>query len=172
MYSLDDFPIFNNFIESQFNTKKIYAADTYRITTEGALKKRIDEYMFLSYDICEYGSENPNAFYQDVIRSMPEIYKSKSKKNNDDDFKRFAYAVFKQVKPKILKNYENACWRSLKIIYDHPKRASVTLAAMCLTQVYGKKMKTKMQIYNNNSATKTTLQMYREAFSLQHLQKT
>ena len=77
MYSLDHFPVFDNFIQSHINTKKIYAADSYVITTEGALQKRIDEFMFLSYDTWEYGSENPNAFYEDVIRSMPEICKSK-----------------------------------------------------------------------------------------------
>ena len=166
-YNLNEFPELHNFLKCNYNISKVNACDTYQVNDEGKLCKMTDDFMFISYDTWEYNADNPNAFYEDFNRSASEQPSSHLGKQ-DDDFKQFAFAVRRKIKPKIVKKHEAKCMKFLKIIYDYPKRLSVPVAAMCVNQMFSTKLKTTMHKYDNKSKTKLILQKLREQFSLLH----
>ena len=168
-HNLDEFPELNTFLNNHFSISRVHAGDTYKINSGGSLCKMTDDYMFISYDIWEYNADNQNAFYEDFSRSAIESssYSNEiSKKADNQDFEQFAFAVMRKVKRRIVEKHEEKCLKFLKIIYEHPKRLSIPVAALCVNQMFNTKLKTTMQKYDNKNKTKVILQRLREKFSL------
>lgn len=139
------------------------------MNSEGNLCKMTNDYMFISYDVWEYNAGNQNTFYEDFNRSAlesPTYLNHNSTKTGDQDFEQFAFAVMRKVKQKIVRKHENKCLRFLKVIYDYPKRLPVSVAAICVNQMFNTKLKTTMQKYDNKNKTKVLLQKLRKEFSL------
>lgn len=179
-YNLNEFPVLNEYLNSQFGLTNVHGGDSFQISSEGKLIRHMDDYMFCSYDIWEYGSDRRNAFYDDLNRGALETRPSQRNKNtgvqnesvycskkNDVEFETFAYLTFRYIKSRIARKHEQKCWRLLRIIYDHPKPVSAKVAALCVNQMFSTKLKTSMRKYNNKKKIKMLMQEFREAFSCQ-----
>lgn len=160
---IKQFPDLFNFLNKNFNLSQ--TTEYVYVDREGKLCKRLHDFMFHSYNIFEYGLPTSKAFYEDFGRSFPEN-RCQHSNQSTMTFEQFGNAVLNKVKSKIVKNHCEECWRFLRIIFDHPRRTSVSIAALCINQVFGHKIETSMRKYNNTIKTKSTLQLFRKEFSL------
>lgn len=188
VYNLEDFPELNEFLSSHFNLEKRINADTVKINDSGDLIKHVDEHMFLSYDVGDYvtNQSKDNVFYQDFNRSDKE-HKSRTKPIPYDKLKKMkTYCAYSQTPPKnnqvfeeyldqtlhfVDKKYrsnenEKLIFRFLKIIYDDPNRTDPETSAICINQMFRKELSSSMVWYDNTKKMKSTLQKFRQHFSL------
>lgn len=188
VYNLDEFPELNDFMANEYNVKGTHNVDTLKISDSGELMKNDDDYMLLSYNAGDYHSniEREKLFYDDFIRGFPEQkYTSKTisyqqlKKRKtfcpyqkdtpkkEDEFEQYVHETFRHIDPNI-RTIENEAllWRFLKIIFDHPQRTSIEISAMCINQMFRKEFSSAMVEYDNTKKMKSTLQKFREHFSL------
>ena len=166
-YKLEEFPDLNDFLKVNYNVSKVYAGDTFRISFDSKLCRNIDDYMFHSYDLWEYSADRPNVFFEDQMRSEEEsiLKPRRSPKHQFKEFEKFVNVTLRQVREKIVNRHRSSCFRLLKIIHDHPQQIPTSVAAMCVNQMFGRKLKPSMVKYKNTKKIKAILQDIRERFS-------
>lgn len=166
-YGLEKFPELYDFLKVNYNVSKVHAGDTFQISVESKLCRKIDDYMFHSYDLWEYSADKPSIFFEDEMRSAEEniLKLNRSQKPQFEEFENFVNVTLRQVQEKIFNKHRSSCFRLLKIIYDYPQQISTSVAAMCVNQMFGRKLKPSMVKYNNTKKIKAILQDIRERFS-------
>ena len=165
-YELEMFPELFASLNKNFNVSKLNACETYSITNESRLCKKLNDDMFCSYDLWEYNPDSACVFYEESLQESYEKRSNVQQCDSNSDFLQYAYAAFKLINAHIVETKEQKCWRLLRIIYGHSQRVSVDVAAMCVNQLLNTEVKSCMQKSNNNKKVKSVLKQYREAFSL------
>lgn len=165
-YDLEMFPELFASLNKNFNVSKLNSCETYSISNESRLCKKIDDNMFCSYDLWEYNPDSPCVFYEELLQKSYGERSNTQNSNSNAEFLQYAYAAFKQINPQIVETKEKKCWRLLRIIYGHSHQVTIDVAAMCVNQILNTEVKSCMQKYNNNKKVKSVLKQYREAFSL------
>ena len=182
-YSLRDFTQLRDFLNKSFNLSDINGETSYVITNKGELYQHFTENVF-SFDISDYKFDDINMFYQDFQRTFEEnfsktklptsrelengnyMYSRIENKGMEPEFEQYAYAAFNEMDIDILLENESRCWQMARIIFDHRKRVSSSLAALCMNRMFSKNFQTSMIKYQNKKKTKLAFKEFREAFSL------
>lgn len=183
LYALEEFSQLKRFLSKTFSLNEINGENPFLITNKGELYRHYTENM-ISYDMMDYNCHDVNMFYEDFQRTYEENFsRSKlpttrtlgtsnricshiGKKDIDQEFEQYAYAVFREIDIDVLVEKEIQCWKMAKIIFDSENRVSSSLAALCINRTLSKEFRTSMIKYQNKKKTKTAFREFREALSL------